>query len=117
MLDVLTPDLLPALAERLLVVLKRHWTHPEMMSDGVAEDLEQDADACAREALAFVAEQLPTREEVAAVLYENFSEEHTPGMWAARVADDPTDEVDERSPFLFQADALLRGLRERLGQP
>ena len=52
-------DLLPALAERLLVVLKRHWTHPEMMADGVVQELHEDADVCAREALAFVAERLP----------------------------------------------------------
>jgi hypothetical protein len=72
--------------------------------------------AIAREALAFAREQLPTREQLAGILYDNFSEARTPGSWDERVKEDPEDQDGDRAPFLFQADAILRDLRARLGE-
>ena len=64
----------------------------------------------AREALAFVAERLMTREEVAELLYRASPQT---GRW-------PTwEELDRatalRAEWFTMADALLRDLRERLG--
>ena len=128
-------DLLPALAERLLVVLKRHWTHPEMMADGVVQELHEDADVCAREALAFVAERLLTREETLELLLRAFPKVHTRQSyessartcWATerggeegRCHEDEwpdhwTHDQRANEGLSLVADVLLRDVRERLG--
>ncbi len=100
------PDLLTTLAERLRTVRST----PVYTWDRIAHDAEQYLEGLAREALAVVAEQLPTREEIAQTIYE--SDPRTQ-KWPAWQALDASPQL--RDDWFVLADAILRDLRERLG--
>ena len=91
-----TPDLLTALAERLSMTLARQATALEQIN-------RTEWEAIAREALAFVAERLPTRLDVAMLLNRNSGT-----LW---------DEIGEGAlcDLYEKADAILRVLRGWLG--
>ena len=73
---------------------------------------QQLLDQLASEALAFVAERLPTRETWGRVLYHLDCPDGDPvecPHWESELY------AEEREDFMRKADALLRDLRERLG--
>ena len=98
-------DLVTALAERLQLVVD-DATYADNYKVVCGERL-------AREALAWVAKQLPTREEIAIRLYVDpaFTERWEEG--AERQWQGAHDNA--KAFFLTKADALLRDWRERLG--
>ena len=108
-------DLVTVLTERLRKIRMRcadcgELSHTEKeCSEASTHTWETDDVAIARAALAFVAERLSTREEVAELLYQASPQT---GRW-------PTwKELDRatalRAEWFTMADALLRDLRERL---
>ena len=108
-------DLVTALAERLRDVPHIHSSECAILDDKPCDCITFPAyELLAREALAVVAEQLPTRETWGRVLYHLDCPDGDPvecPHWESELY------AEEREDFMRKADALLRELRERLGQP
>ena len=103
---------LPALVERLAGVLAPYLVRCEPATGSREDQARFVARAVAREALAFVAALLPTRETWGRVLYHLDCPDGDPvecPHWESELY------AEEREDFMRKADALLRELRERLG--
>ena len=100
-------DLVTALAERLSLA-----PFYDTENTGRSPALQPRWEEVAREALAFVTEQLPTRETWGRVLYHLDCPDGDPvecPHWESELY------TEEREDFMRKADALLHDLRERLG--
>ena len=95
------PDLVPALAERLRVIMAKGQSPLVVRWE--------DAENVARAALTVVAERLPTRGEISEIIVRAF-------LPYGVVYDSADEDYRDMADLVWKAaDALLRDWRERLG--